>query len=163
MAAWPRSGNGARWQRPVYRRLPAVLRPRFGTGGIDPRLVHSAADAEAVLAGSVADDGRPREYLVEEATSDHAVSVASVVQDGDVTCVGISGTLDADLTERVLRLERAALAALAIRHGVTRTEVALTRDGPCVIEVSGHSAGVDLLRVAMRLAVGERFALDSVR
>lgn len=68
--------------------------------------------------------------------------------------------------QEIVALADQALTALGVRHGVTHTEIKLTPSGPRVIEVNGRmgghvndiaraACGVDMVRVAARLALGE--------
>ncbi|HLK45406.1 MAG TPA: ATP-grasp domain-containing protein, partial [Acidimicrobiales bacterium] len=71
------------------------------------------------------------------------------------------------LLDEVLEVASAAIVALGVTTGCLHTEVKLTADGPVVIEVNGRvgggvpemlhrACGVDLLALAMRVALGER-------
>jgi biotin carboxylase len=110
------------------------------------------------------------------------VSVESLVHHGEVHTVTMTGKLPlvppfretgmfipaavpAPLAEQVIELERAALGALGILHGATHTEIKFTPDGPRIIEVNGRmgghiadplsrAAGVDLIALTLRLALG---------
>lgn len=112
------------------------------------------------------------------------VSVESAVVAGRITHLAVTGKLPvvppfretgqfwpsslAPHEERqVLALTGAALRALGVAHGLTHTEVKLTPRGPRVIEVNGRlggfvnelstrAAGVDLVELAGRIALGER-------
>jgi biotin carboxylase len=118
------------------------------------------------------------------------VSVESVVSHGAISHVAITGKLPISRPFRetgqfwparlsvedangVLALATGAVRALEVDTGITHTEIKLTDDGPHVIEVNGRlgghindlsvrAAGLDLVTVAGRLALGERFALDLV-
>lgn len=115
------------------------------------------------------------------------VSVESLVCAGTVHTVNVTGkfalaepfretgqfspsTLDPDLLAEVTGLAAAAVAALGVRHGATHTEIKLTAAGPRVIEVNGRlggnlgellrrSAGYDILRATMEVALGGEPAL----
>jgi biotin carboxylase len=117
------------------------------------------------------------------------VSVESVLMGGSVQHVAVTGRaklappfresgafIPSALTEPELRevceLTSKALSALGFRHGCAHTEIKLTPDGPRVIEVNGRIggggismmlkslAGIDLLEVAARTALDERFELE---
>jgi biotin carboxylase len=111
------------------------------------------------------------------------VSVESIVSNGEVSQLAVTGRfppaepfresgffIDAELSEadrrRALAAARAAVAALGVRIGALHTEIKFTPDGPRVIELNGrigggvpemlHDAtGVELLAIALRLALGE--------
>jgi biotin carboxylase len=77
---------------------------------------------------------------------------------------------DAD-REAVLRLATTAIEALGVRTGCLHTEIKFTLDGPRIIEVNGRvgggvpemlhrAAGVALLELTLRLALGEVIKID---
>lgn len=110
------------------------------------------------------------------------VSVEAVARDGAVTPLAVTGrfplappfretglfipaALPAGETAAVLDLARDAALALGVEQGCLHTEIKLTPDGPRVIEVNGRiggnvcemlrdAAGVELMPIALRLAVG---------
>ncbi|MHB1776110.1 MAG: ATP-grasp domain-containing protein [Acidimicrobiales bacterium] len=80
--------------------------------------------------------------------------------------------LDGEAQDAVVAAADDALRALGVAVGCVHTEVKLTPDGPRVIEVNGRlgggvaemlsvSAGVDLLRLDLQLALGERVRLET--
>ena len=117
------------------------------------------------------------------------VSVESVVADGAVSHLALTGrfppaenfretgffipaALDADSRSAVLDLATRAIAALGVRTGCLHTEVKFTADGPRIIEVNGRlgggvpemlerAAGVSLLELTLRVALGESVSVDS--
>jgi biotin carboxylase len=117
------------------------------------------------------------------------VSVESVVADGAVSHLALTGrfppakdfretgffipaSLDDESRSAVLDLATRAIAALGVRTGCLHTEVKFTPDGPRIIEVNGRlgggvpemlerAAGVSLLDLTLRVALGERVAVDS--
>ncbi|WP_306330119.1 ATP-grasp domain-containing protein [Streptomyces venezuelae] len=172
--------------------LPAVLKPRAGAGSVDTCLVRSADECRSRLAEFTEGRDDPGEFVLEEylpgdpgqagpGWGDY-VSVESVVVDGEPRTVAVTGKLPLappfretghllpaplppEAAADVVRLERRALRALGVRHGVTHTEIKLTPAGPRVIEVNGRlgghmaelvqrSLGYDLVAAALRLALG---------
>lgn len=119
------------------------------------------------------------------------VSVESAVQDGAFSHLAVTGKfplqppfretgsfLPADLSERderrVLDVVTRALRALDVRTGLCHTEVKLTPSGPQVIEVNGRlggpigplltrACGLDPVRLAARIALGDGAAQDEIR
>lgn len=115
------------------------------------------------------------------------VSVESLAAGGEISHVAVSGrfplaepfretgyVLPADLSsaelEAVLDVATGALRALQARTGGFHTEVKLTPDGPRVIEVNGRlgggipemlfqASGESIMRLSMRIALGERIVL----
>ncbi|MGA3214592.1 MAG: hypothetical protein ABSD97_02740 [Acidimicrobiales bacterium] len=111
------------------------------------------------------------------------VSVESLVAAGRVSHLALTGRfplaepfretgffIPADLSgaeqDSVLQVATAALGALGVRTGGFHTEVKLTPDGPRVLEVNGRlgggvpemlfqASGVSLMRLSMRVALGE--------
>jgi hypothetical protein len=130
---------------------------------------------------------RPRDERQEFADF---VSVESIVSAGRVSHLAITGrfplaepfretgsfipsALDDDERDAVLSAASAAIVALGITIGCQHTEIKLTPDGPRVIEVNGRvGAGVpdmlaavtnlDLLAIAMRIALGESILFDEL-
>jgi biotin carboxylase len=130
---------------------------------------------------------RPRE---DDRAFGDVVSVESVVSGGRVSHLATTGrfpfaepfretgsfipsALDEDEREAVLGVASAAIAALDITVGCQHTEIKLTPDGPRVIEVNGRvGAGVpdmlaavtdiDLLAIAMRIALGDELVFDEM-
>ena len=118
------------------------------------------------------------------------VSVESIVSAGRVSHLAITGrfplaepfretgffipsALDHDERDAVLEVAGAAIAAIGISVGCLHTEIKLTPDGPRVIELNARiggsvarmmpiATGVDLLAIAMRLALGERIVFDEM-
>jgi hypothetical protein len=116
------------------------------------------------------------------------VSVESVVADGVISHLALTGrfppagnfretgffipaALDAGSRSGVLDLATRAIDALGVRTGCLHTEVKFTPDGPRIIEVNGRvgggvpemlerAAGVSLLDLTLRVALGEPLALD---
>jgi biotin carboxylase len=118
------------------------------------------------------------------------VSVESLVAAGVISHVAVSGrfplaepfretgyVLPADLSagelEGVLEAATGALRALDARTGGFHTEVKFTPDGPRVIEVNGRlgggvpemlfqASGESIMRLSMRIALGERVVLEGL-
>jgi len=112
------------------------------------------------------------------------VSVEAMLCDGDYRTLGVTGKfplappfreqgffVPAPLGETAETQVRAcaerAVRALGIRDGIVHTELKLTPDGPRVIEVNGRAgghvpdllrrgAGVDVVELAIRIALGQR-------
>jgi biotin carboxylase len=116
------------------------------------------------------------------------VSVESVVADGVISHLALTGrfppagnfretgffipaALDAESRSAVLDLATRAIDALWVRTGCLHTEVKFTPDGPRIIEVNGRlgggvpemlerAAGVSLLDLTLRVALGEPVFVD---
>ena len=116
------------------------------------------------------------------------VSVESVVADGAISHLALTGrfppaenfretgffipaALDAGSRSAVLDLATQAIDALGVRTGCLHTEVKFTPDGPRIIEVNGRvgggvpemlerAAGVSLLDLTLRVALGEPVSVD---
>jgi biotin carboxylase len=116
------------------------------------------------------------------------VSVESVVADGTISHLALTGrfppaenfretgffipaALDAESRSAVLELATRAIDALQVRTGCLHTEIKLTPDGPRIIEVNGRlgggvpemlerAAGVSLLDLTLRIALGEPVSVD---
>ncbi|MEV6002178.1 ATP-grasp domain-containing protein [Streptomyces griseomycini] len=118
------------------------------------------------------------------------VSVESAVFDGAVTHLAITGKFPLEPPFRetgsflpaavrdedekdILDLVTRALTALGVRTGVCHTEVKFTPSGPQIIEVNGRlggrvnallsrAAGVDVVRLAARIALGDAEGMKEV-
>lgn len=118
------------------------------------------------------------------------VSVESVVSDGHVSHLAITGrfppakpfretgffipcAFDEDQCAAIADMATAAVKAMGLHAGVLHTEVKLTPDGPRVIEVNGRigggvpemlldATGVELLPIAIRVALGESISFDAM-
>lgn len=119
------------------------------------------------------------------------VSVESAVSEGDITHLAVTGKfplappfretgsfLPAELAdaerERVRDVVTRALKGLGLQVGVCHTEVKLTPSGPQVIEVNGRlggrvnallglASGVDVIRLAARIALAESDAVNQLK
>jgi biotin carboxylase len=164
----PRSAQGSRYTFFVKsdRRLAELL------GDLGP------SRPDMVLESYLADDPS----RLGEPYADY-VSVESVVADGIVSHLALTGRfplaenfretgffIPAVLSESderaALELARTAIVALGVTTGCLHTEVKFTLDGPRVIEVNGRvgggvpemisrAAGVELVEMTLRLALGE--------
>jgi predicted ATP-grasp superfamily ATP-dependent carboligase len=116
------------------------------------------------------------------------VSVESVVADGTISHLALTGrfppaenfretgffipaALDAGSRSAVLALATRAIDALGVRTGCLHTEIQFTPDGPRILEVNGRlgggvpemlerAAGVSLLDLTLRIALGEPVSVD---
>jgi biotin carboxylase len=153
----------------------------------DLRAALQSADGGLVLEEYLADrvddpaviDGRFADY----------VSVETIVSDGIISHLAVTGRfppaepfresgffIDALLSDgdraAALTAASAAVAALGVRIGCLHTEIKFTPDGPRVIELNGRigggvpemlldATGVELLPIAMALALGESVTFDA--
>lgn len=118
------------------------------------------------------------------------VSVESIVSDGCTSHLAITGrfppaepfretgffipdALSDDDRRQVLEVASATIAALGVTRACVHTEIKLTPDGARAIELNGRMGGgtpemlaavtdLDLLRIAMRIALGERVVFDQM-
>jgi len=153
--------------------LHALLAQEPSRGGIWPAMV-----VEEYLAGAPRPDPAFADYL----------SVESVVVDGRVVHAGLSGrfppaepfrelglfvpaALPPDAVGGVLDAAGRAIAAVGVRFGFCHTEIKLTAAGPRVIEVNGRlggavpealgrATGLDVLGLAMDVALGAPVPFD---
>jgi biotin carboxylase len=116
------------------------------------------------------------------------VSVESIVADGVISHLALTGrfppagnfretgffipaALEPETRSAVLELAARAIDALGVRTGCLHTEVKFTPDGPRLIEVNGRlgggvpemlerAAGVSLLDLTLRVALGEPVSVD---
>lgn len=118
------------------------------------------------------------------------VSVESIVSDGRVSHLAITGRFPPaepfretgffipcafhdEQCAAIAAMATAAVQAMGIDAGVLHTEIKLTPDGPRVIEINGRigggvpemlfdATGVELLPIAIRIALGESIAFDAI-
>jgi biotin carboxylase len=118
------------------------------------------------------------------------VSVESVVSGGRVSHLAITGrfppaqpfretgffipcAFDQEQCAAIAAMATAAVEAIGLHAGVLHTEVKLTPDGPRVIEVNGRigggvpemlldATGVELLPIAIRVALGDSIVFDAM-
>jgi biotin carboxylase len=169
----PRSAQGSRYTFLAEdRRHLARLLESLGSGRPD-----------MVLEGYLADDPARGDdpYAA-------YVSVESVASDGTLSHLALTGrfplaenfretgffipaALEPSDQEAVLALATLAIEALGIRTGCLHTEVKFTPDGPRIIEVNGRvgggvpemldrAAGIALIDLTLRLALGEKVVID---
>ncbi len=173
--------------------LPAVAKPRRGSGSRDTFLIEDTGDLlellelersePFILEGFLEDRPSPGPML-----GAHMVSVESAVVSGHVLNLMVTGRfpldapfretgsflpsdLNQDDTAQVLALATMAAEALGVTHGMLHTEIKMTPEGPRIIEVNGRIGGgiprmmeriggPDLLRVALKIAVGTQKEAD---
>src|SRR5271168_4421855 len=147
---------------------PAVLKPRSAQGS-----------RYTFLPDDPARDGDPYAGYV---------SVESLVADGVISHLALTGrfppaenfretgffipaALDAESRSAVLDLATRAIHALGVQTGCLHTEVKFTPDGPRIIEVNGRvgggvpemlnrAAGLALVDLTLRVALGEPVSVD---
>jgi biotin carboxylase len=118
------------------------------------------------------------------------VSVESVVSGGQISHLAITGrfppaepfretgffipcAFEQDERAAIAELASAAVAAVGVSDGALHTEVKMTPEGPRVIELNGRigggvpemladATGVELLPIALRVALGEPIVFDSM-
>lgn len=138
---------------------------------------------EMVLEGYLADDPT----RVDDPYAAY-VSVESVISQGVISHLALTGrfpmaenfretgffipaALSGDDQAMALRLATSAIGAIGVTTGCLHTEIKFTPDGPRVIEVNGRvgggvpemlerAAGTALLKMTLRLALGEAIQID---
>jgi biotin carboxylase len=167
--------------------FPAVLKPRAGAGGRDTFKIENTGQlAEALERCDPDEEFILEEWLpdrVEPGPSSDLVSVESIVRDGVIEHITVTGRfpfalpfretglfLPSELRsadkEAVMALATAAAEAMEVRQGFLHTEIKLTPDGPRIVEVNGRLGGgisgmisriggPSLLVWAVRLALGQ--------
>ncbi len=174
----PRRGEGSRdtvrvESFPELRSMVAET-PGSASGSVRPELV-----LEEYL--------RDRPEAAQHPFADY-VSVESVVSRGQISHLAITGRFppaepfretgffipcayDEDQCAAIAAVATSAVQAIGVRDGLLHTEVKLTPDGPRVIELNGRigggvpemladAAGVELLPIALRVALGEKVVFD---
>jgi biotin carboxylase len=119
------------------------------------------------------------------------VSVESIVSNGRISHLAITGrfppadpfretgffipsAFDTELSGEIAAVATAAIEAIGIGVGALHTEIKLTPEGPRVIELNGRigggvpemladaETGIELLAIALRIALGESIAFDEL-
>lgn len=119
------------------------------------------------------------------------VSVELMASAGTISLLGVTGRpplappfretgylfpagLPSDVREKAIAAAIAAARALGVEDGPLHVEVKLTDDGPVIIEVNGvagggairdlmqRALGVDVVQLAMRVAIGEQVTFDDL-
>jgi len=177
--------------------FPALLKPRRGEGSRDVVAVDSIGELRTRIAEL--DAARARDWVIQRFLPDRTgdvgefadyVSVESIVSAGTLSHLAITGrtpvappfresgffipaALEDDERAAVLALASRAVEALGLVTGTLHTEIKLTAEGPCVIEVNGRLGGgtsamlasvtdVELLPIALRLALGESITFEEL-
>jgi biotin carboxylase len=173
--------------------FPLVVKPQRGAASFHTYLVERP-EALIALLGDPENGIQDEDFIVEELIpgtsrelqSDIAdfVSVESLVSDGVISHLGISGkftlappfrgaggffpaALSAEQTVEVLDVASQALRCIGMTTGCAHTEIKLSPDGPRIVEVNGRiggniarfikgSAGVSYFHLAVDIALGRR-------
>jgi biotin carboxylase len=198
----PAEGDAAGWDALAREAVfPAVVKPRQSEGSRNTLPVGSMDELRTLVAGISASSAADRSELVlEQYIADRPehrgerfadyVSVESIVSAGRISHLAVNGrfpptepfretgffipcALPADERAAVLEVATAAIEAVGVPVGCLHTEIKLTPDGPCVIEVNGRigggvddmlrdAAGIPLMAIALRLALGEAIAFETL-
>jgi biotin carboxylase len=181
--------------------FPAVVKPRWSAGSRNTLRVAALEELRTLVAGIAAASADDRAALVlEQYIADRPehqgdrfadyVSVESIVSAGRISHLAVTGrfppaepfretgffipsALPADEHAAVLAVATAAIDAVGVTLGTLHTEIKLTPDGPCVIEVNGRigggipemladATGLDFMTIAFRLALGETIAFATL-
>ncbi|MGD1057289.1 MAG: ATP-grasp domain-containing protein [Solirubrobacteraceae bacterium] len=183
----PRRGEGSRDVVRVesLQELRAQLAEAASAAASEATDGAAPADDELVLEEYL----RDRPEAAGQPFADY-VSVESVVSGGHVSHLAITGrfppaepfretgffipcAFDEDQCAAIAEMATAAVEAMGLHAGVLHTEVKLTPDGPRVIEVNGRigggvpemlldATGVELLPIAIRVALGESIVFDAM-
>jgi|HubBroStandDraft_2_1064218.scaffolds.fasta_scaffold11486_4 biotin carboxylase len=175
----PRSGEGSRDVVRVesFPQLRAMVAETPSTSG--------SSSCELVLEEYL----RDRPEAAGRQFADY-VSVESVVSAGQISHLAITGrfppaepfretgffipcAFDTDQCAAIAEVATAALHGVGVEVGALHTEVKMTPEGPRVIEVNGRigggvpemladATGVELLPIAIRLALGEEIVFDTM-
>lgn len=133
--------------------LPLVLKERLGYGGRGTRVVFEGHALPPVL---------PAGWLAERLLDGVELSIESFVQDGQLRFVHLSeyfmprfasvspNQLDRDTEAALLALNRSAIEALGLRHGMTHLEAFVTASGPVFGEIALRPPGGHLMNLIAR-------------
>jgi biotin carboxylase len=169
----PRSAQGSRYtflvrDRAELAQLLDALGPRRRTMVLEGYLPDDPAGAGGPYAGYVS-----VESIVADGVISHLALTGRFPPAGNFRETGffIPAALAPETRSAVLELATRAIVALGVRTGCLHTEIKFTPDGPRVIEVNGRlgggvpemlerAAGVSLLDLALRVALGEQVSVD---
>jgi biotin carboxylase len=184
-AAWAQLAEEARFPAVVKPRRSEGSRDtvRVGSLGEVQAIADNTRSGSLILEEYLAD----RPEAAGRRFADY-VSIESIVSEREISHLAITGRfppaepfresgffIDCELSDEdrsvALELAGAAVTALAVSNGCLHTEIKFTPDGPRVIELNGRigggvpemlsdAAGIALLPIAMRLALGERIVFD---
>ncbi|MHC4391867.1 MAG: ATP-grasp domain-containing protein [Planctomycetota bacterium] len=154
--------------------LPLVIKRRDAAGGRDTTIARTRRDVLAAL--------RPG-WIAERFLEGAEMSIETLQASGDVLLVNpteyfvvnwasiLPAHLPSSLMRDVFEINRRALSALGLTHGISHLEVFLTRDGPVFGEVGARPPGGHLMELlahaygfcpweaVLRIELGERPAL----
>jgi biotin carboxylase len=143
--------------------LPAVLKPRAGTGSRDTYRIENADEGAEAWAKCDPNESFILEQLLADRSTEPGlgadlVSVESIVRNGEIEHITVTGRfpmappfretgaylpsdLDPDDWASVFDVASRALESLQVSHGILHTEIKMTPDGPRVIEINGRLGG----------------------
>ncbi|HEX8614103.1 MAG TPA: ATP-grasp domain-containing protein [Telluria sp.] len=144
---------------------PLILKPSDLASSAFVKLVKDETELQAAFAALEAfptnfrEQAREPLWLLEEYMKGEEVSVEACTFGGQTTIIGITdksltgfpyfiedghmfpARLDGDVSEAVCALVRAALEAVGFDHGISHTEVKITRKGPRIVEINPRPGG----------------------
>jgi len=163
-----RSACGTTWDEVAAfagaEQFPIIVKPVESAGSDGVKLCHSAEEARdhfKLLMSSQRKCGaqgaavllqeflRGKEYIVDHVSRDgvHKTTMVWVydrrtANGGDFVCFGQDPVLaDSTVAQELIAYTRGCLEALHITNGATHTEVMMTADGPCLVEVNSRCHG----------------------
>jgi biotin carboxylase len=163
-----RSACGTAWEEVVSftdtEEFPIIVKPVESAGSDGVKLCHTVEDARQhfeLLMSSQRKCGaqgaavllqeflRGKEYIVDHVSRDgvHKTTLVWVydrrpANGGDFVCFGQKCVLsDTAVAQQLIAYTRGCLDALNVTNGATHTEVMMTADGPCLVEVNSRCHG----------------------
>ncbi len=168
----PRRGEGSRDVVPVgsLEELRALAAEAHGSFVLEEYLLDRPARGHQHFAGYVSVESVVAGRRISHLAITGRFPLAEPFRE---TGFFIPSALDTEDERAVLELATAAVEALGVSIGALHTEIKLTPHGPRVIEVNGRIGGgvpemlrdacaVELLPLAMRIALGEEIAFDTM-
>jgi biotin carboxylase len=169
----PRSAQGSRYTFLAHdaaqlRELLAALGPRHPDMVLEGYLADDPARADSPYAGYVS-----VESLVAGGVISHLALTGRfpLAENFRETGFFIPAALDDAEQRAVLQLATAAIEALRVQRGCLHTEIKFTPEGPRIIEVNGRvgggvpemlerAAGIPLIELTLRVALGDEVRID---
>merc|ERR1740138_1746708 len=163
-----RSACGTKWEEVAAfteeEQFPIIVKPVESAGSDGVKLCHTVEEARAhfkLLMSSQRKCGaqgaavllqeflRGKEYIVDHVSRDgvHKCTMVWVydrrpANGGDFVCFGQNCVLsDSPVAQALIAYTRGCLDALNVTNGATHTEVMMTADGPCLVEVNSRCHG----------------------
>lgn len=168
----PRTGAGSKWTRKVLS-LPEVKRTLFEFPENLEYVLEEFLEGNAAFKDKYYGDYVSVESIHQNNESKQVCITAKLPLTNNFSETGmfVPHPFSKELAEKILEVEAKAIKALGITEGITHTEIKLTDKGPRIIEVNGRlggyvseiikrASGIDLVKVALMIALGRKVDMN---